>query len=54
MGEGLLCSETASEWVDPMSTLITEIIEEAPAPGLSADIKSDMATKAVAAARAVN
>lgn len=31
-----------------------EIIEEAPAPGLSAEIKKDLAEKAVAAAKAVN
>ena len=32
----------------------TEIIEEAPAPGLSAKLKKDLAKKAVAAAKAVN
>ena len=32
----------------------TEIIEEAPAPGLSAELKKDLAEKAVAAAKAVN
>lgn len=34
--------------------LTREIIEEAPAPGLSLDVKRDMAEKAVAAAKAVN
>jgi hypothetical protein len=34
--------------------LITEIIEEAPAPGLSSQLKKDLAEKAVAAAKAVN
>jgi len=33
---------------------IAEIIEEAPAPGLSAELKKDLAEKAVAAAKAVN
>jgi len=32
----------------------TEIIEEAPAPGLSSELKKDLAEKAVAAAKAVN
>jgi biotin carboxylase len=32
----------------------TEIIEEAPAPGLSMELKQDLAEKAVAAAKAVN
>ena len=32
----------------------TEIIEEAPAPGLSMETKKDLAQKAVAAAKAVN
>jgi hypothetical protein len=31
-----------------------EIIEEAPAPGLSMELKKDLAEKAVAAAKAVN
>jgi len=33
---------------------LAEIIEEAPAPGLSAELKKDLAEKAVAAAKAVN
>jgi biotin carboxylase len=32
----------------------SEIIEEAPAPGLSMELKKDFAEKAVAAAKAVN
>ena len=33
---------------------LAEIIEEAPAPGLSAELKKDLAEKAVAAAKAVD
>lgn len=33
---------------------LAEIIEEAPAPGLSRELKMDLAEKAVAAAKAVN
>lgn len=33
---------------------LLEIIEEAPAPGLSAELKADFAKKAVAAAKAVS
>lgn len=36
------------------SVNFTEIIEEAPAPGLSMELKKDLAEKAVAAAKAVN
>jgi len=36
------------------SANLAEIIEEAPAPGLSAELKKDLAEKAVAAAKAVN
>ena len=35
-------------------TDLAEIIEEAPAPGLSAELKKDLAEKAVAAAKAVH
>jgi len=35
-------------------TDLIEIIEEAPAPGLSAELKKDLAEKAVAAAKAVD
>jgi len=38
----------------PAKNLQPEIIEEAPAPGLSAELKKDFAEKAVAAAKAVN
>jgi hypothetical protein len=39
---------------DMSSANSTEIIEEAPAPGLSAELKKDLAEKAVAAAKAVD
>ena len=37
-----------------LSANLLEIIEEAPAPGLSMELKKDLAEKAVAAAKAVN
>lgn len=45
-----------NEWPIGGSRLIPtkEIIEEAPAPGLSEELKMDLAEKAVAAAKAVN
>jgi 3-methylcrotonyl-CoA carboxylase alpha subunit len=43
-----------AEKCDVDSADSTEIIEEAPAPGLSAELKRDLAEKAVAAAKAVN
>jgi 3-methylcrotonyl-CoA carboxylase alpha subunit len=44
----------SSPWHNELCSHFTEIIEEAPAPGLTAQIKQDLAEKAVAAAKAVN
>lgn len=47
-----LCCFT--DYFEDISADGTEIIEEAPAPGLSMELKKDFAEKAVAAAKAVN
>lgn len=43
-----------SEQCGEANERVLEIIEEAPAPGLSLEMKRDFAQKAVAAAKAVN